>query len=207
VSRLKLPVAKKSGPAFDRHSLLNTSSLFSAATDSPSCRHASAMLRSSVVPRSWCAGLAFGSIAALTSLSLRARAAARRAAATIATYPDGAPKAAKRPVAVTFGVSQGQFRGEGAMDPPLVHTDPYFWMRDEAREDPGVLAQLRAENAYTAASMAHLEKLREALFEEQRGHIRETETTAPYRHGPFMYYRRTEEGKSYTIYCRRAMGT
>ena len=30
--------------------------------------------------------------------------------------------------------------------------------------------------------------------------------TAPYRHGPFEYYTRTFEGKSYPVYCRRPLG-
>ncbi len=37
--------------------------------------------------------------------------------------------------------------------------DEYYWLRDDARSDSGVLAYLRAENAYTAAVMADTEAL------------------------------------------------
>jgi oligopeptidase B len=36
-----------------------------------------------------------------------------------------------------------------------------------------------------------------------KGHMKETDEEVPYPHGPYMYYTRTEEGKSYTIHCRR----
>jgi hypothetical protein len=35
-----------------------------------------------------------------------------------------------------------------------VRVDNYYWLRDESRSDPAVLAQLRAENDYTAALMS-----------------------------------------------------
>ena len=35
------------------------------------------------------------------------------------------------------------------------------------------------------------------------GHLKETDVAPPYRYGEYFYYTRTEEGKSYTIYCRK----
>lgn len=81
--------------------------------------------------------------------------------------------------------------------------DPYSWMRDR-EGDPDVLAYLEAENAYTAAAMAHTEPLQEQLFEEIRARIQETDLSVPVRKGGWWYYSRTEEGKQYGISCRRA---
>ena len=165
--------------------------------------------------------IAFSSIAAATAAALRYRAVQRgaRAAAGAGTGAGAGagsrgcattaipPAARKCDGKVTFGVFEGQDRGEGAMDPPIVHDDPYHWLRDEARTSEEVLGHLKAENAYTATSMAHLKALQEDLFNEQRSHIQETDTSAPYRSGSFEYYTRTEEGKSYTVYCRRPVGS
>jgi len=79
--------------------------------------------------------------------------------------------------------------------------DPWYWLRE--REDPGVLAYLEAENAYTDGEMAPLDALREGLFEEMKARIKETDMSVPARRGPWWYYTRTEEGKSYAIHCRR----
>ena len=78
--------------------------------------------------------------------------------------------------------------------------DDWAWLRD--RHDPAVLAHLRAENAYTEASMAHLSATWEALFEEMRARIVETDLSVPVRKGPWWYYARTLEGAEYPIHCR-----
>jgi oligopeptidase B len=82
-----------------------------------------------------------------------------------------------------------------------VRIDPYYWMND--REDPDVLAYLRAENAYTEAVMAHTAELQERLFQEIRGRIQETDMSVPYRRGDYWYYSRNEEGKEHAIHARR----
>ncbi len=79
--------------------------------------------------------------------------------------------------------------------------DPWYWLRD--RDDAEVLAYLQAENAYTEQEMAPLADLRSALFEEMKARIKETDMSVPARRGPWWYYSRTEEGKSYGIHCRR----
>ena len=79
--------------------------------------------------------------------------------------------------------------------------DPWYWLRD--RDDPEVLTYLQAENAYTEQEMAPLSDLRSALFEEMKARIKETDMSVPARRGPWWYYSRTEEGKSYGIHCRR----
>ena len=82
-----------------------------------------------------------------------------------------------------------------------VRVDDYFWLRE--RENPEVIAYLEAENAYTDSAMADASGLRERLFKEMKSRIKEDDSTAPYKHGDYFYYKRYEEGLEYPIYCRR----
>ena len=82
-----------------------------------------------------------------------------------------------------------------------IREDDYFWLRN--KQNPDVRAYLEAENAYTTAEMKHTEALQEQLYRELLGRIKETDLSVPYRDHGFWYYTRTEQGKSYPIYCRR----
>ncbi|MFP5236281.1 MAG: S9 family peptidase [Acidobacteriota bacterium] len=79
--------------------------------------------------------------------------------------------------------------------------DDYSWLRQ--KEDPEVTAYLDAENAYAEAVMAPQAALREQLYAEMLGHIKQTDVSVPYREGEWWYYSRTEEGKQYGILCRK----
>ncbi len=79
--------------------------------------------------------------------------------------------------------------------------DDYAWLRN--KDSPEVLSYLAAENAYTAARLAPLAPLREALYGEMIARIQEEDTTVPYREGDYLYYTRYEPGKQYAIYCRK----
>ncbi|HET7293631.1 MAG TPA: S9 family peptidase [Vicinamibacteria bacterium] len=81
-------------------------------------------------------------------------------------------------------------------------TDDYYWLRDKA--DPDVKTYLEAENAYTAAVMKPTEAFQQQLYEEMLARIQETDMGVPWRKGRFFYYSRTEQGKQYPIYCRKA---
>jgi oligopeptidase B len=78
--------------------------------------------------------------------------------------------------------------------------DPYHWMRDR---DDAVMAHLEAENAYTASLLEPLQGLQERLFAEIKGRVEETDSSVPTLDGGWLYYRRTLEGSSYPIHCRR----
>jgi oligopeptidase B len=78
--------------------------------------------------------------------------------------------------------------------------DEYFWLQN--RDDPDTVAYLEAENAFTTAATAHLEKLRETLFSEIKTRTKETDLSVPTRKGGYWYYTRTEAGKQYGIHCR-----
>ncbi|RKT33770.1 oligopeptidase B [Microbacterium sp. AG1240] len=83
--------------------------------------------------------------------------------------------------------------------------DPYEWFR--AKEDAAVLSHLEAENAYTDARTAHLEGLREQVFEEIKGRTLETDLSVPSRRGAWWYYGRTVEGSQYGIQCRAPLAS
>ena len=85
----------------------------------------------------------------------------------------------------------------------LLRTDDYAWLRaanwQEVMRDPSVLpadirAYLEAENAYAATAMADVEPLRQALFREMRGRIKEDDSTVPAPDGPFAYSTRYLQG-------------
>ena len=82
-----------------------------------------------------------------------------------------------------------------------LRVDPYYWLRE--RSNPEVTAYLEAENAYTEEVMRPAEALREKLYAEMLGRIKEDDVSAPMRHGGWLYYHRTERGKAYPIYCRK----
>lgn len=78
--------------------------------------------------------------------------------------------------------------------------DPYAWLRDD--EDPATIAYLEAENAYCAEWFAPHAALSEAIFNEIRSRVQETDESVPTQKGPWWYVARTIEGKSYAVHCR-----
>jgi oligopeptidase B len=81
-----------------------------------------------------------------------------------------------------------------------VFIDPYEWLRDKA--DPEVIAYLEAENDYVDQATAHLEPLRQQIFDEIKARTKETDLSVPTRQGDWWYYARTFEGKQYRAQCR-----
>jgi oligopeptidase B len=80
-------------------------------------------------------------------------------------------------------------------------SDDYAWLRD--KDSPDVTAYLNAENTYAEFLTADLAPLRDQLYNEMLSHIKQTDESAPYREGDWWYYVRTEEGKQYSIFCRK----
>jgi len=83
-----------------------------------------------------------------------------------------------------------------------IRQDDYFWLRE--KDNPDVLAYLKAENAYTDEVTAGSKAFQESLYQEMLARIKEDDSTVPYRRGGHFYYSRTEKGKQYPIYCRKA---
>ena len=78
--------------------------------------------------------------------------------------------------------------------------DPYKWL--ELRDAPEVLDYLKAENAYLDKQLADQTQLREILFQEIKGRIRETDLSLPSPWGPWLYYQRTTAGDEYPRHYR-----
>ncbi len=84
--------------------------------------------------------------------------------------------------------------------------DEYYWLRDDARKAPDMLAYLNAENAYADAVMAPLKPLEDALYEEIVGRIKQDDSSVPYRERGWWYYSRFQAGQDYPIHARRRDG-
>jgi len=78
--------------------------------------------------------------------------------------------------------------------------DPYAWL--EQRDAADVLAYLHEENTYTDLWLEPQRALKQQLFEEIRGRIRETDLGLPSPRGPWLYYQRTEAGAEYPRFYR-----
>ncbi len=119
------------------------------------------------------------------------------APSAFSTFAETAPVAEKRPVEI-------EQHGD-------VRVDNYAWMRDdnwqEVLRDPDILREdihdhLTAENSYYESATDDLETLRDTLYEEMRGRIKEDDSTVPSPDGPYAYSVRYREGGEYPIYVR-----
>jgi len=79
--------------------------------------------------------------------------------------------------------------------------DNYYWLNN--RENTEVIKYLEDENAYTEDVMSDYSELREKLFNEIVGRIKQTDESVPYKENGYFYYSRYEEGKEYPIFCRK----
>ncbi|WP_421594990.1 S9 family peptidase [Rahnella sp. PD4] len=81
--------------------------------------------------------------------------------------------------------------------------DNYYWLRDDDRADPQVLAYLTAENEFTGLTMQPHQALRETLYGEMVARIAQQDHSVPYvKHG-YRYQTRYEPGNEYAIYLRQ----
>ncbi len=108
--------------------------------------------------------------------------------------------------------------GDGALPaPPVAATKPYtvtaphgaarqdeyYWLRDDTRKNPEMLAYLAAENQYADAVMKPQAALEDTLYADIVGRIKQDDSTVPYQDKGYWYYTRYEEGKDYPIHARR----
>lgn len=90
-------------------------------------------------------------------------------------------------------------------------SDDYAWLKDDnwqqVMREPSVLRAdirdyLEAENDYTEKMLGTSKALRETLFDEFRGRIKEDDSSVPAKDGPWEYYDRFREGGQHPIMCR-----
>lgn len=82
-------------------------------------------------------------------------------------------------------------------------SDPYYWLRDDARQDADVLAHLEAENRYFERSTAHLKDFENALYEEIVARLKQDDSTVPYFKNGYFYSTRFNIGEEHPIFVRR----
>lgn len=80
--------------------------------------------------------------------------------------------------------------------------DNYYWMRDDKREDPEILAHLEAENSYTEQQLKHTESLQSQLFDEIKGRIVKDDQSVPVKKGDYFYGSEVSGNNEYRIYTR-----
>ncbi|MEZ5667751.1 MAG: S9 family peptidase [Alphaproteobacteria bacterium] len=101
------------------------------------------------------------------------------------------PQVAKPPVAAQVP-SEMTVHGERLVD-------PYAWLRDE--NDPQVLDYLKAENEYTAAVLAPVAALRDALYDEMLGRLVADDSDILVREGDIWYqWRIGADDEYWTLY-------
>lgn len=99
------------------------------------------------------------------------------------------PRAVKKPFEVT--------------SPNGARSDDYYWLRDDTRKNPEMLAYLNAENAYADAQLNALKPLQTALYDETISHIKQDDSAVPFRDNGYWYQTRFETGANYPIIERR----
>ena len=100
-----------------------------------------------------------------------------------------APRAAQRPHVVA--------------SPWGNRVDEYYWLRDDERTAPDVLAHLAAENHYAEQVLAPLAPLERQLFDELSARIEPDESSVPVWRDGYWYASRFEAGQEYAIHVRR----
>lgn len=81
--------------------------------------------------------------------------------------------------------------------------DDYYWLRDDTRMNPEMLAVLNAENTYADAILASSKPLADTLYKEITSRIKQDDSSVPYFKNGYWYYSRFETGKDYAIIARR----
>jgi oligopeptidase B len=81
--------------------------------------------------------------------------------------------------------------------------DNYYWLRDDERKKTEVLAYLNEENQYTTSLTEPIAPLKDSLFEELKGRLKQDDASVPYELEGYFYYTRFDEGKEYPIFCRK----
>ncbi|HEU0125949.1 MAG TPA: oligopeptidase B, partial [Flavobacterium sp.] len=79
--------------------------------------------------------------------------------------------------------------------------DNYFWLND--RENSEVIDYLNQENAYYESMTSHTQNLKDNLFEEMKGRIKEDDSSVPYFYNGYFYITRFETGQDYPIFARK----
>ncbi|WP_439545855.1 S9 family peptidase [Sandarakinorhabdus sp.] len=105
------------------------------------------------------------------------------------------------------------------MNPPIAPTrphsfthhgitveDPYNWLKDPGYpkvDDADVLAYLKAENAWYEAHMAPIAGLKDRIYDELKGRVKQDDASVPVPNGDFEYWWQFQPGDQYRTWLRR----
>ncbi len=81
--------------------------------------------------------------------------------------------------------------------------DPYYWLRDDTRQNPEVLDYLKRENEYTKKNLSHTQGLQKTLFEEMTERLEPNEESVPAFRKGYWYWSKFIEDKEYRIHLRK----
>ena len=88
----------------------------------------------------------------------------------------------------------------------IVHDDKridnYYWMRDDSRTDPEILAHLAAENDFISTKMQHTEVLQAQIFDEIKSRIEKDDNSVPTKRGDYFYSSQMQGESEYPVYVR-----
>ncbi|REL31395.1 S9 family peptidase [Thalassotalea euphylliae] len=82
--------------------------------------------------------------------------------------------------------------------------DNYYWLRDDSKQSPEVIAHLNAENAHCQQVLAHTEALQECLFQEMVARQVKERQSVPFKYGAYFYWHEYIGDAEYPIYWRDA---
>jgi oligopeptidase B len=80
--------------------------------------------------------------------------------------------------------------------------DNYYWMRDDKRVNPEILAHLTAENTYMKKQLSHTEALQDKLFDEIKARIKKDDNSVPVKAGRYFYSTEMYGENEYPIHIR-----
>ncbi|MGH6615808.1 S9 family peptidase [Sphingomonas sp.] len=81
--------------------------------------------------------------------------------------------------------------------------DDYYWLRDDTRKNPDMLAYIKAENIYADTVLAPTKKLQDTIYNEVVGRIKQDDSSVPYLKNGYYYYTRFDTGADYPVAARR----
>ncbi|MFT3925887.1 MAG: S9 family peptidase [Myxococcales bacterium] len=115
---------------------------------------------------------------------------------TAAARADTAPSAAVQP-------PRPEPRPHLVSSPSGDRNDEYYWLRDDTRSSPEVLALLAQENAYADRQLAHIADAKRALYQEIVARIPPNDDSVPVEDDGYWYQKRFVEDGEYPLYVRR----
>ncbi|HUQ02110.1 MAG TPA: S9 family peptidase [Kofleriaceae bacterium] len=87
--------------------------------------------------------------------------------------------------------------------PNGTRNDEYYWLRDDTRKDPEVIAYLEAENRYARAMMEPVRPLERTLLAEMTARIAQQDESAPVFENGWWYVAKWEPKQQYAILVRK----